>query len=343
MKLRRALSAAAAIAAVGSVSLLASPAAHAKGETPADSGAPSAPATTEPSPEQSATGGAADEEEPSAGQPGDTAASPERAEPTPSATTSSATPSPTYTRPSFCSGIPEEERGKTELRGLPSKIVAGSGWHEFTYRVSNISSVTLMETDLTLYLGTADPEIGDVSELAVTVEWLNPQSGAWTPIEGEGAEWDDNQDFATVGALKPGEYADAEMRIRIAESAKAGTGYFFTTGHSYGEDGQCGYDEISQFDFTVLPAGSEPGKVEDAEGKPGDTDGQVGPVKDRPEGGEGGHAPQGDLAELPVGGNLAETGASSALPTAAAVGGAAVVAGAGVVFAVRRRRAAMGE
>ncbi len=339
--LPRALSAAAVLAAVCSVSLLASPAAHARGADPTAGGAPSVSATTGSSSAPS-TGPA--EEGSAAGQPGDSAASPERAEPKPpAATTSAPSPSPTYTRPAFCTGIPEEERGKTELRDLPSKIVAGSGWHGFTYRVSNVSTVTLRETDVTLYLGTADPDIDDVSELAVTVEWFDPRSGAWKPVEGEGAEWDDNQDFATVGNLEPGDYADARMRIKIAASAKAGTGYFFTTGHSYGEDGQCGHDEISQFDFTVLSAGSEPGKVEDAEGKPGSADGKAGPAKGRSAISRGHHAPQGGLAELPVSGNLAETGASSALPTAAGIGGAAVLAGAGAIFAVRRRRAAVSE
>ncbi|MFH8567332.1 LAETG motif-containing sortase-dependent surface protein [Streptomyces sp. NPDC017993] len=308
-----------------------------------DGGAPSASATTVPSAEPS-TGGAADEEDSSAGRPGDAATPPERSEPKPSVgATSAPSPSPTYTRPAFCTGIPEEERGKTALRDLPSKIVAGSGWHEFAYRVSNVSTVTLQETDVTLYLGTADPEIDDVSELAVTVEWFNPHSRAWKPVEGEGAEWNDNQDFATVGSLRPGEYADARMRIKIAKNAEAGAGYFFTTGHSYGEDGQCGYDEISQFDFTVLPAGTEPGKVEDAKGKPGSTDEKDRPAKAKAATSRGHHAPQGGLAELPVSGNLAETGASSALPTAAAIGGAAVVAGAGAIFAVRRRRTAVSD
>ncbi|QLH20403.1 hypothetical protein [Streptomyces sp. Rer75] len=204
MKLRRALSAAAAVAALGSATLLAVPAAQATGNAPA--------ATAEPS------------------------------------------PSPTYTRPTFCSGIPDEERGKTGLRGLPSTIVAGSGWHEFTYRVTNVSTVTVMETVIGLYPGTADPEIDDVAELGITVEWFNPQTGAWKPIEGEGAEPLDNYDFATLGMVKPGEHTDATMRIKIAKTAKAGTGYFFTHGYSYGEDDQCGFDEISRFNFTVTSA-----------------------------------------------------------------------------------------
>lgn len=202
MKLRRALSAAAAIAALGSASLLAAPAAQAAGNAPA----------------------------------------------------AAAEPSPTYTRPAFCSGIPDEERGKTGLLGLPGTIVAGSGWHEFTYRVTNVSAVTVMETDLSIYLGTADPKIDDVSELGVTVEWFDPRSGAWKPVEGEGAGVFDNQDFATLAGVEPGEHADAAMRIKIDKSAKAGTGYFFTQGYSYGEDDRCGFDEISRFDFAVVPA-----------------------------------------------------------------------------------------
>ncbi|MFD7500300.1 hypothetical protein [Streptomyces sp. NPDC059850] len=204
MKLRRALSAAAAVAALGSASLLAVPTAHATGNAPS--------ATAEPS------------------------------------------PSPTYTRPAFCSGIPDEERGKTGLRGLPGTIVAGSGWHEFTYRVTNVSTVTVMETVISLYPGTADPDLDDIAELGMTVEWFNPEAGTWKPIEGEGAEPLDNDDFATLGMVKPGEHTDAAMRIKIAKTAKAGTGYFFTHGYSYGEDDQCGFDEISQFDFTVVSA-----------------------------------------------------------------------------------------
>ncbi|RYJ30527.1 putative integral membrane protein [Streptomyces sp. L-9-10] len=170
----------------------------------------------------------------------------------------SAEPSPTYTRPTFCSGIPDEERGKTSLRGLPGTIVAGSGWHEFAYRVTNVSTIKVMETDVSLYLGTGDPEIDDVAQLGVTVEWFDSATGQWKAIEGEGSDVLDNEEFATVGTLAPGEYADAEMRLKVSGQATAGTGYFFTTGHSYGEDGQCGFDDISQFDFRILAPGSEP-------------------------------------------------------------------------------------
>ncbi|MFJ9466216.1 LPXTG cell wall anchor domain-containing protein [Streptomyces caniferus] len=315
------------------MALLSAPVAHATGETPASAATASAPQT----PAADGSDGRGEEQ---TGRPTE-AATPAAAEPAaPAPATPSAEPSPTYTRPTYCSGIPDEERGKTGLRGLPSKIVAGSGWHTFTYRVANVSKINVMETDVSLMLGTADPKINDVSELSVSVQWHNPATGKWKPVEGEGAAFGDNDEFATVKMLKPGEYADAEMRIKIGGKAKAGSGYFFTLGYAYGEDGQCGFDKISQFDFTVLSPGARPGKVEDAKGKPGKpgTSGHPGKAG-QPVGSAHGRSSQGALDELPVTGTLAATGSSDALPTVAGIGGAAVLAGVGTVVVVRRRRA----
>ncbi|MEI7034420.1 hypothetical protein [Streptomyces pratensis] len=363
MRLHRILTAAALTAAVAPMALFAAPAAYATGEPPADS-APSASASPTAAPEPSAasdaaasdaaaTSDASDDASDAAGAGDEAQHLPEKAEATSSAVGGSpaaqpakpsAEPSPTYTRPAFCSGIPDEERGKTSLHGLPSKIVAGSGWHDFTYRVTNVSEVKVMETDISLYLGTADPKLDDIAQLAVTVEWFNSTTDAWKPIEGEGADAFGNNEFATVKSLKPGEYADAAMRIKVGDQAQPGAGYFFTIGHSYGEDGQCGFDEISQFDFTVLAPESDPGKVEDSEGTPGKVD-EKEDAENEGAAGRGGDAgtgntpaPQGELDVIPVSGRLAATGSSSALPTAAALSGAAVVLGAGAVFVVRRRQ-----
>ncbi|GAA2297073.1 hypothetical protein Scani_76110 [Streptomyces caniferus] len=346
MKLHPALATAAVTAVLGPMALLSAPVAHATGEAPAPADGRPASAATASAPQTPAADGSDGRGEEQTGRPTE-AATPGAAEPAaPAPATPSAEPSPTYTRPTYCSGIPDEERGKTGLRGLPSKIVAGSGWHGFAYRVTNVSKIKVMETDVSLMLGTADPKINDVAELSVTVQWFNPATGKWKPIEGEGAAFRDSDEFATIKSLKPGEYADAKMRIKIGGKAKAGTGYFFTLGHSYGEDGQCGSDEISQFNFTVLPAGSRPGKVADAKGRPGKP-GKAGPLGKSGGRGTAGPleksahhlSPQGTLDELPVTGRLAETGSSDALPTVAATGGAAVLAGVGTVLVVRRRRA----
>ncbi|GHF48001.1 hypothetical protein GCM10010218_31820 [Streptomyces mashuensis] len=345
MKLHRALAAAAVTAVVGPLALFAAPsasAANAADGQPAPAftggvvgnGQHPQPPTQEPSsakPSPAAPGSASASPAPSAKptqEPGKGTASP------------SASPSPVRTRPTFCSPIFDVDRGKTGLRGLPSRIVAGSGWHEFTYRVTNVAKLKVMETDLNIALGTADPKLQDVAELAVTVEWYNPVTHAWKPVEGVGADFMASEDFATVKNLKPGEYADARMRIKAGEKAKAGTGYFFTNGYTWAEDDKCGFDEISQFDFSVLPAGSKPGKVDDAKGRTGSSDEakkqqqkQHDKVGQKPAGGDG------KLAEVPVSGKLAETGSSSMLPAAAGIGGAAVVAGAAAVFVVRRRKA----
>jgi LPXTG-motif cell wall-anchored protein len=334
MRLHHVLATAAVAAVIGPVALFVAPAAYATEEP---SGTPAATVSTSTTPAPSATPGAVAGKESPAAEPS-SKATPSATEPSPGTAKASAEPTPAYTRPTFCSGIPDEERGKTSLQGLPSKIVAGSGWHDFSYRVTNVSKVKVMETDVSLYLGTADPELDDIAELAVTVQWFDESSGAWKAIEGEGADPLGSSEFATVKTLAPGEYADAKMRIKVGDKAKAGTGYFFTIGHSYGEDGECGFDDISQFDFTVLNPGSEPGPVDDAEGKPGKEE----DIKDAGgKGGSGGDktALQGGLSEIPVSGRLAETGSSSTLPTTAALGGAAVVLGAGAVFVVRRRKA----
>ncbi|WP_336047639.1 hypothetical protein [Streptomyces sp. CA2R101] len=327
MKLHPVLATAAVTAVLGPLALLSAPGAYAAGGAPAAAATASASASASPASASSPAAAAGSAASGTSAKPG-------------------AEPSPTYTRPTFCSGIPDEDRGKTGLRGLPSKIVAGSGWHGFTYRVTNVSKIKVMETDVSLMLGTADPKIKDVAQLSVSVQWFNPATGKWKPVEGEGAEFRDNEEFATVKSLKPGEYADAKMRIKIGGKAKAGSGYFFTIGHSYGEDGQCGFDKISQFNFTVLPAGSRPGKVADAKGRPGRPGKAVPTAKG---GGRGSStpsakaahhlSPQDALDELPVTGRLAETGSSDALPTVAATGGAAVLAGIGTVLVVRRRRA----
>ncbi|MFI0915539.1 LAETG motif-containing sortase-dependent surface protein [Streptomyces abikoensis] len=350
MKLYRALATAATAAVVGPVALFAAPAAFA-----ADGDArPAAIAPGQPDP--AFTGGVTGNGKPPVQQPaqepsGDGTPT---AKPSPTVSASASakpsqepgkpgtTPSPAHTRPTFCSPIFDVDRGKTGLRGLPSRIVAGSGWHEFTYRVANVSKLKVMETDLSLDRGTADPKLRDVAELDVSVEWYSPANGKWKPVLGEGAKFLDNEDFVTVKNLKPGEYADVRMRIKAGEKAKPGTGYFFTTGYTWAEDDQCGFDEISQFDYTVLAAGAKPGKVDDAKSKPGSSDDAK--KQQQKQHDKAGQKPAGDsgkVDQIPVSGNLAETGSSSMLPTVAGIGGAAVAVGAATVFVVRRRKTSL--
>ncbi|RLU90481.1 hypothetical protein CTZ27_21400 [Streptomyces griseocarneus] len=342
MKLRRALATAVVTAAMGPAALLAAPTVHAATGDQAPAVAPTA--TTAPGDHgiPGATKAPNDPTpEPSKSASKEPTAEPTKPETKPSAPASSKPPAEDPSDPATCEKDTEEERGSTSLRGLPSKIVAGGGWQEFTYRVSNVSKVTVTKAAVSLYFGSGDLEIDDVRELAVTVEWYDAARGTWVPIQGEGAKTDAETEFATVKNLKPGEYADARMRVKAGAKAKPGTGYFFTLGWSTGADRKCGFDEGSLYDIDVLAAGSKPGKVDDATGKPGKPSGhgakgsQGGDADKKP-----GQKPAGQStqSEIPVSGSLAKTGSSSDMPLIAGLGGAAVVVGAGALFAVKRRR-----
>ncbi|MFF0446281.1 hypothetical protein ACFYT4_07670 [Streptomyces sp. NPDC004609] len=219
-----------------------------------------------------------------------------------------------------CATDSDTEEIVTGLRGLPTKVVAGSGWVDFTYRVTNESEKTLDSVDAYLDLGVFTEKGEDVADL-LTFQWW--YDGAWEDI--------DPTDDAYIGSpeqIEPGEYAEAKMRLKVDRKAPAAFAVLITSGVHVTTEGDCLYTADTEFEFEILAAGSKPGKVDDAKGKPGKG-------KDKP---TTKTEPQGGRKDMPVTGNLAATGSSDVLPTLGIIGGIAVVAGAGVVFAVKRRR-----
>ncbi|WP_236246395.1 MULTISPECIES: LPXTG cell wall anchor domain-containing protein [unclassified Streptomyces] len=214
-----------------------------------------------------------------------------------------------------CIDAVDNEDVDAELQGLPSKVVAGSGWKEFTFRVVNNSDKVLNEVEAYLYTEAVDGEKFDDMSKFVTVQ-ANVGDG-WETITDEWGY------FGTALDLKAGEYAEAPMRLMVSDKAPAGYGVAFASGVNITDDGICEFGEETAYEFEILAADAKPGKVDDATGKPGKSDNKP--------------APQGNLSELPVTGSLAETGSSSMLPTIGIAGGVAIVAGAGVVFALKRR------
>ncbi|MFD8548557.1 LAETG motif-containing sortase-dependent surface protein [Streptomyces sp. NPDC059649] len=218
-----------------------------------------------------------------------------------------------------CAEQSDETAISTELRGLPSKVVAGSGWKNFTFRATNTSDKSMKSVDAYVALDAISADsFDDVSKL-LTVQWYDEDSRTWEAIT------DEDGYFASVDGLKPGEYADAKLRLKVDAKTPGSYGFAFTIGAYHNEDDVCGFSDVAEYDFDVLVAGSKPGSVPPAKSKPG---------KNQPNK----PAPQGDLKQLPVTGKLAETGSSSALPTIALVGGVAMVVGAGALFVVRRRK-----
>ncbi|GAA2249359.1 hypothetical protein GCM10010232_41300 [Streptomyces amakusaensis] len=368
MKLRRTLTVAAAAAVLAPATFLAAPAAFATGpSSPAPSatitGSTPAPDRSAPAPDVTSSAPATPESDPAgAVVPSGPTAGPDAPTAPGSSDALGRTPGKTPSAPSpdasMTANPPKEEEGEvcdtfvesskaidTELRGLPTKVVAGSGWIDLSYRLTNRSEQTRTGISAYAEIYTTDTQY-ESSSRYVTLQWQ--VGGKWQTIDMEFGY------FGTAGTLKPGEYSEVKMRLKVDAKAEPGAGTAFSGGW-YTETTESGLSCESgghkRYNFEVLAPGSKPGEVDESEGeKPGENGGTGGTGESDGEGGKGGTgdepvdrpvgkpAPQGGLAELPVTGRLATTGADSALPTIGAVGGIAVLAGAGVLFTLKRRR-----
>ncbi|WP_455360359.1 LAETG motif-containing sortase-dependent surface protein [Streptomyces sp. SYSU K21746] len=221
-----------------------------------------------------------------------------------------------------------DENLTTGLYGLPSKIVAGSGWHGFNLKVSNKSDVAYDRVDLGVFAASLsenfDEDEPDFTN-HVTLQFKDPESGEWTDI----SLGDEDQAAGYIGYtdIKAKESFSLGLRLSVAAAAPNGMGFAISIGMYADAEGNCVYaneEENGSYFFDILAAGSKPGEVPDAKPQPGKK-----PVPDT--------KPQGDREIQPVG-NLAETGSSSMLPTIGAIGGITILAGAGVMFAVKRRK-----
>ncbi|OKI09970.1 hypothetical protein A6A06_04960 [Streptomyces sp. CB02923] len=336
MKLRRALAAVTTTAALVPAALLAAPAAYAT-ETPAQPQPPAATATATATPTATPTPGATppsgtptpgQTSTPTAGGGTRTAAPAPPKATIPAKATGTGTPPATPTATPECKDWSSERSVKAELRGLPGKLVAGSGWVGFTYRATNTSTGHILSVQAFAQVFALANKTSDDVSGHLTLEWFDAAADRWKPVAGpeEGDGY-----FATIGdadGLRPGEYAEARMRLKADARTPASYGGAVSVGWYLNADLACGYSQAADYPFDILPAGSTvPGHVPDARERPGTRPNHPAP--------QGGAKQQ---ARLPVTGKLAETGSSSGLPTLALSGAAAVALGAGAVFAVRRRK-----
>ncbi|MET9799373.1 LPXTG cell wall anchor domain-containing protein [Streptomyces sp. NPDC006368] len=221
-------------------------------------------------------------------------------------------------------GIDLDNKLELGLKGLPGKITAGSGWHEFTLRATNSSDKALGTVQWALF-------VDNYSESDKEKDWLSEY--AKIQFKNEHGKWESMADLVGNGAyfgetnLGAKAYVDLELRLNITAKAPAGEGYALGLGAYLDADKNCYHAAYSDWTFEVLKAGS--GNEEPGEAKPG--------KGEKPDSNDGGTKPQGEAKPIPVTGNLAETGSSSMLPTIGIAGGIAIVAGAGVVFALKRR------
>ncbi|MFC5638320.1 LAETG motif-containing sortase-dependent surface protein [Streptomyces bullii] len=346
MKLRRAMATAAATAVIAPLALLSAPAAFATeqteptGTTETSSETPTDTATTAPAatPTDTAsttptdtvtstpTGTDTPTGTPTSSSPTAAPTQSETAKPKP---TESAEPSAEPTDPDvpYCEELDEDfgdAKVSADIKGLPGKIVAGDGYHDFRLTVTNESATDVK--GVAFYAEVENYELDESKFLSpyVDLEFKNPETGAWDEIRDADGYAGDY--FFFLEELKSKASETVDLRVSIDAKAPAGDAYSFGSGaYLDNVDGQdCIAEGWAWYDFQVLKAGS----ANPAPGTANPSDKDKGTVK----------KPQGDVSELPTG-NLAETGSSSALPVIGLVGGVAVVAGAGAVFVVRRRKA----
>ncbi|MGQ4386436.1 LPXTG cell wall anchor domain-containing protein [Streptomyces sp. SAS_270] len=344
MKLRRALAAAAVTAVIGPLALLSAPTAFASDETPTvaestPAAADSTPAADESTPAAEDSTPAADESTPAADEstPAADESTPAADESTPASDESSASasssatasPSPSESTPGdggadIC--VDEDGNDLTEvsddlssnLSGLPETIVAGSGWTNFRFNVSNHGDDRIK--DIAPLIGVAAIGWDDEKDYSgqITVQVLDKTSGTWQEVAGAAGEGGTFTPFSLGG----GQSTSYQLRLKV--SGKVPDSIGVTGGFAqYSDDDGCWVANDPSgwiYFFDILAAGSDAGN-------PGDAKPQT-----------GGSKPIEDTKSVEATGSLAETGSSSALPTIGLVGGIAVVAGAGAVFVVRRRR-----
>ncbi|WP_430478211.1 LPXTG cell wall anchor domain-containing protein [Streptomyces sp. P11-1] len=348
MKIRRALAVAAATAVLAPVTLLSSPAAFATpGPTP--EAGESTPATqeepkTDPEAEQPAPAPAPEEEQekekPAAEEgeekppaeeekekPSDEEEKPKEGAPSPTATAPA--PSPSATSPAdTCvdSDRPTTDKNlRTSLSGLPSKVVAGSGFHAFKLNVENKGDKVYDRVDLGLFAFQADTDTWDETTEYLTLQFKNPETGVWTDIVLD--EDDDAAGYIGYTGIRAKESFAIDVRLSVDKKAPASFGLAIVTGVYVDDKGNCVFpDGEAYYEFEVLAAGKDAGKPNEAKPQTGGKK----PVKAKPVGN----------TPIKPEGTLAQTGSDSDLPVIAAVGGVAILAGAGVVFALGRRRKA---
>ncbi|MGW1541090.1 LAETG motif-containing sortase-dependent surface protein [Streptomyces sp. NPDC002309] len=337
MKLRRALAVAAATAAIAPMALLAAPGAYATDSpSPSVSESTTETATVSPSPTDSVSPTASDPGTPSestsesattdptaSDSPSATATTEPTGSTSPSATTS-VSPSPSSSAPEedLCENADDESVGLSDdltsgLTGLPEFIVAGSGWTEFSFDVSNKGDEQIKKIKPLIGVAAIGWDMEDYSG-EIVVQVFDKAKGNWNTLADTAGEG------GTFPAFDLGAGQSTSYQLRLSINGEVPDAIGLTGGFAqYSDADGCWMSDDPNgwiYFFDILAAGTDAGDPEDA--KP-----------------QGGMAELDEVNDVDATGSLAETGSSSALPMIGLVGGVAVVAGAGALFVVRRKKA----
>ncbi|UGY93177.1 LAETG motif-containing sortase-dependent surface protein [Streptomyces gobiensis] len=214
-----------------------------------------------------------------------------------------------------------ESKLKPEIIGLPGKIVAGSGWHNFKLRVTNPSESRLNHIFLFAGVGPADEQAEEAfSAKQVVLEVKDPETGTWESVtDGQGH----SVGFVGWTELEGDEYSDIELRVNAKKNAPIGAGLTIGGGAYLDEDEDCVGDGHTGIVIEIVAPGTK------TEGTKPKTGGKTPIPAEKPK----------KESLNKVQGQLAATGADSNMPMFALAGAAAIAVGAGAMFIVRRRKA----
>ncbi|MFI7297281.1 LPXTG cell wall anchor domain-containing protein [Streptomyces sp. NPDC050121] len=289
--------------------------------TPGTSGSPTD--TTSPSSSSSSDGGAK-----TSGTPSDTTSPSATGSGTAGASASASADDGGFDPYTDCKSVDLDKNLSATISGLPSKIVAGSGWHDFTYEVENNSDVDFKNVYMATFLEYSDDTDAWLSEGLAVVQVK--EDGKWTNAYQDSYEDEDGKTVNVTGSfvglldeLEKDSSATLDLRVKVGAKAPAGSSLAMSEAVYVGDKADCHYNG-DEYDVQILAAGGDAGGAGDAK-----------PNGDKPTSGTGAR-PQGSAK--PISGSLASTGSSSALPMIGLIGGVTVIAGAGAVFAARRRK-----
>ena len=261
MKLRRVMAAAATTAVIAPLALLSAPAAFATDPTPTGTeSATTTPSTTPTTPRRRRPARRPRRRRraprsPRARRPGEH----QHRTPTGSPTT---TPEPSE-EPSdpdvpYCEDLDEnygDAKVSADIKGLPGKIVAGDGFHNFNLVVTNESKADIK--GVAFYAEIENYELDEAKFLSpyVTLEFKNTESGNWERIGDE--NWAGDY-FFYVESLKAKASEKVDLRFSVGKGAPAGDSYSFGSGAYLDKikDQDCIAEGWAQYDFEVLKAGS---------------------------------------------------------------------------------------
>ncbi|WP_327661963.1 MULTISPECIES: hypothetical protein [unclassified Streptomyces] len=335
MKLRRALLSAAATAALAPIALLSAPAAFADG-APSDT---TSTETASPDPSASESASPSVSASPSASAPDIPSTDPTTSKPAPPKSEKADKAKKAddeKTEPSDeCTAAEDSPGTLAELRGLPSKLVAGSGWHGFTFRVTNMTDQEFVSSRAQVYAFSFAYEDESDTSRYLRLQWFD--GSAWRDLDNN-VEHDAS--FPASGPLPRGAHSDVKLRISVDAKTPAGAGAALGLAVSVDPEGVCGdsVPEDAYWDFDILAAGTATGQVPPADGHTGSPKPSAPATTTASASASASSAPSPQASSAPADGSLASTGAGSVLPTFGAAAGLAVVAGGGVMYAVRRRK-----